>query len=176
MCEGQHKPAHKRAHEYFPQPIQSPPIHAVSDSRSITHWRDLANWLHLSFPRVKIGTEGGWCCLFSLALHFTHARHQRCHSTTGKGCKQELQSSLTLHISYLSPFLAKQSSKGSSPCLHSSVSPPQLLLSSSCLRNLPWAKGFTAAAMGKQNKKDDHKLEFDYLGEKKHFKTIISPT
>lgn len=97
-----HKPAHKEHSNTFPSPSKALPIHAVSDSRSIRYWRDLANWLHLSFPRVKIGTEGGWSRLFSLALHFTHTRHKRCHYNTGKGCKQELQTSLTRYISYLS--------------------------------------------------------------------------
>lgn len=68
----------------FPSSSKAPPIRAFSDSRSIRYWRDLANWLHLSFPRVKIGTEGGWCWLFSLALHFTYARHKRCHYNTGE--------------------------------------------------------------------------------------------
>lgn len=83
-CKGQHKPAHKEHTNTFPSSSKAPPIHAFSDSRSIRYWRDLANWLHLSFPRVKIGTEGGWCWLFSLALHFTYARHKRCHYNTGE--------------------------------------------------------------------------------------------
>lgn len=165
VCEGSINQHTKEHTNTFPSSSKAPPIHAVSDSRSIRFWRDLANWLHLSFPRVKIGTEGGWCCLFSLALHFTHARQNAAITTRGKGCKQELQISLTLHISYLSPFLSKHSSQGLQSLPTFQRYPPQLLLSSICLRNLRQAKGFTAAAMGKQNKREDHKLELDYLGE-----------
>lgn len=89
-----------------------------------------------------------------------------------KSVNKSLKSVLPLHISYLFPFLSKHSSQCCRPWLHSSVNPPQLLLSSVWLGNLRYSKGFIAAAagMGKQNKQTNRKitnLSFTLLGKKK---------
>lgn len=112
-CEGQHKPAHKRAHEYFPQLIQSPAnpcflrqqIHQILEgSRQLAasefsegknrHWRRL---VLVVFP--------------CLTLHIREAQTLPLQHR-GKAVNKSFKSVLPLHISYLSPFLSKHSSQG----------------------------------------------------------------